>query len=290
MPEYVDSLPKLPPRAATSHKGTFGRVLVAAGSRGMSGAAALAGRTALRSGAGLVTVGVPEGILSTVAGLEPAYTTVPLPETRLGRLSLAAQPRLWELASAATAVACGPGWGTSAAIEVITWDLYQHLHVPLVLDADALNALAGRLAPRTTPLPPAGPRVLTPHPGEFARLTGYDSQTILDRREELATEFAARHGVVLLLKGSRTVIADGERIAVNQTGNPGMATGGCGDVLTGLIAALLAQGFPPFEAAQLGAHVHGLAGDHVAQALSQPGLTALTLSEEIARAWTDLEG
>jgi len=131
----------------------------------------------------------------------------------------------------------------------------------------------------------AGPRILTPHPGEFARLIGSDIATVQQQRAKLAAEFAAAHRVILVLKGQGTVVTDGDRVAINRTGNPGMATGGSGDVLTGLIAALLAQGMPAFEAAQLGAHLHGLAGDLAAAELSQPALIASDLPKFLAQAW-----
>lgn len=131
----------------------------------------------------------------------------------------------------------------------------------------------------------AGPRILTPHPGEFARLIGSDIATVQSQRAKLAAEFAATHGVIVLLKGQGTIITDGDRVAINRTGNPGMATGGSGDVLTGLIAALLAQGMPAFQAAQVGAHLHGLAGDLAAAELSQPGLIASDLPKFLTQAW-----
>ena len=162
------------------------------------------------------------------------------------------------LVAAHNVIALGPGLGRSPAITRLVVELLGQVRVPLVLDADGLNALEGQ-AERLRGGP--GPRVLTPHPGEFARLLGSDIATVQGRRMELAARFAADHGVVLLLKGHGTIVTDGRRMYRNPTGNPGMATGGCGDVLTGLIAALLAQGLEPFAAAQLGAWWHGCAGD-----------------------------
>ncbi len=279
--ERVTELPELPARKTDSHKGSFGRALIIAGSRGMSGAACLSGLGALRGGAGLVFVAVPRGIVSIVAGREPSYLTIPLPEDEAGRLDASATESLRNEVTQPDVIAIGPGCGQSQAVtDIVTW-LYRDIEKPLVVDADGLNALATLDALPTA----AGPRILTPHPGEFARLTGTDIKTVQQAREEMAAEFAATHGCVVLLKGAGTIITDGRRIAVNSTGNSGMATGGSGDVLTGLIAALLAQGLPAFEAAQLAAHLHGLAGDLAAAELSEPGLIASDLPRYLPAAW-----
>ena len=281
---YVSILPELPARPNDGHKGTFGKALIVAGSRGMSGAACLSGLGALRGGAGLVTLAIPAGILSVVASVEPSYLTVPLSEDSQGRISSGALRELLALAAASSAVACGPGWGTSSDLQSVVHTIYTELSKPLVIDADALNCLAKN--PRGIPVENIpGPRVLTPHPGEFARLIRSDTATVQKNRESLAVEFAAKHNVVLLLKGHETLITDGSRVAVNTTGNSGMATGGTGDVLTGLITALLAQDLPPFEAAQLGAHLHGLAGDLAAADLTRPGLIASDLPRYLPAAW-----
>jgi len=267
------NLPKLPPRAPDSHKSTFGTVLVVAGSRGMAGAPSLTGTAALRGGAGLVRVAVPEVCLETVAGFEPCYTTVPLPCDVQGRLSSAAAQPVMEQAARATVVALGPGLGQSDELaELVGW-LYTKLEMPMVVDADGLNNLCGRPEMEA----PGGPRILTPHPGEFARLLGH--QPAAEERQSLAVELAARLGAVVVLKGHGTLVTDGERQYVNPTGNPGMSTGGTGDVLTGLIAALVAQGMEPFEAAQLGTFVHGRAGDLAAEEFGQVPIIASDLFE-----------
>ncbi len=287
-----EPLPCLPARRPESHKGDFGRALLVGGSRGMTGAIALAGMAALRSGAGLVQLALPAECLAAVAAHEPSYMTAALPGDAAGRISLRAGSRIRELAGAATAVACGPGLGRSRGLDLLVSDLYSQLDRPLVLDADALNALAetGVLTPtkssarpssagkssRSKSSPPA-PRVLTPHPGEFARLLGLKTAEVQLRREELARQFAAEHGIVIVLKGHETVISDGTRTAINATGNPGMATGGSGDVLTGVITALICQGMSAYDAARLGAHVHGLAGDLAARELGQVSLIASDL-------------
>jgi NAD(P)H-hydrate epimerase len=267
-------VPTLPPRRPDSHKGDFGRVLVVAGSRGMSGAAILSGTAALRGGAGLVRVALPEGILPLVAAGNPCYMTAPLPQDDQGRLASAAEADLIALARANDVVAAGPGLGRSPAITALVTALLDQTSVPLVLDADALNALqhhADRLRQRAAPV------ILTPHPAEFARLAGGDVPTVQAHRQEAAARFAAAHGVVVVLKGHGTVVTDGRQLYVNTTGNPGMATGGTGDVLTGILAALLGQQLAPFAAAQLGVYVHGLAGDLARDAVGEVSLIASDL-------------
>ena len=283
--QLVTGVPPLPTRAPDSHKGTFGRVVVFAGSRGMSGAAVLTGTTALRGGAGLVTMAVPESIQPAVCAHDPSLMTVGLPENARGQISIHALDEVLQLASKADAVACGPGWGASSSTRAIATALYRHAECPVVFDADALNVLALEL--RDGSLRASYPRVLTPHPGEFSRLTGLETKDIQANRDDTAAEFAKTHGVVLLLKGHETVITDGERVALNSTGNPGLATGGAGDVLTGLITAFLAGGMPAFDAAQLAAHVHGVAADLVVRELSEAGLIASDLPRAIARVLAD---
>lgn len=280
-------LPAPPLRPENSHKGTFGKVWIIAGSRGMSGAAVLSGLGALRGGAGLVTVAVPASILPIVAASEPSYLTRGLSDDTAERLSYGAIDELKaELPQQETA-AFGPGVGQSAELTELAAELYQHAPIPMVFDADGLNALAQR--PDVLTRRPQQPRILTPHPGEFARLTGRSIGEVQSHREEIAKEFAAQHGVVVLLKGHGTVITDGHETFINPTGNSGMATGGTGDVLTGLITALLAQHKTPLDAARLGAWLHGRAGDLAAEELSEPGLIASDLPRYLGRAWLSLQ-
>jgi ADP-dependent NAD(P)H-hydrate dehydratase len=276
-----DSLPLLPPRKPDAHKGDFGTSLVIGGSRGMSGAAGLAGMAALRGGAGLVRVAVPAVCLETVAAFEPCYTTISLPCDEAGRLAAAALPFILEQVDKATAIALGPGLNRSAALDQLIGTLYRAIEKPLVVDADALNALSAQ--PDVFRLPPAGPRILTPHPGEFARLIG--QQLAGEARQRAAVELAARLDAVVLLKGHRTLITDGRRRATNATGNPGMATGGSGDALAGLITALLCQHLTPFDAARLAAHLHGLAGDLAACERGEVALIARDLIEFLPMAF-----
>jgi NAD(P)H-hydrate epimerase len=280
--DVVTQLPVLAPRPVDGNKGTFGRVLVVAGSRGMSGAAILCGSGALRGGAGLVRVAVPQELLPIVAAANPCYLTAALPQDLVGRIAGHAESELLALAEANDVLAIGPGLGRSDDLAALLARLVAKTERPLVLDADGLNAFQGRadlLRGRAHPL------ILTPHPGEFARLLGTDVATVQARRQDLAVRFAAEHGLVLLLKGHGTIVTDGRRVYHNPTGNPGMATGGTGDVLTGLIAALLGQGLEAFAAAQLGAHLHGLAGDMARDDLGEVSLIATDLLDYLPRAF-----
>jgi NAD(P)H-hydrate epimerase len=280
--ERITQLPVLAPRPADSNKGTFGRVLVLAGSRGMSGAAVLCASAALRGGAGLVYLAVPTDLLPIVAAANPCYLTAPVPQDEHGRLAESAEAELLDLAQGKDVLALGPGLGRSPALTALILRLLPRLPVPVVLDADGLNALeqqTGCLRQRPAP------SILTPHPGEFARLLGTDPATVQQQRQDLAVRFAAEQGIVLVLKGHGTVVTDGRRIYHNTTGNPGMATGGTGDVLTGLIAALLGQGLEPFAAAQLGVHLHGLAGDLARDELGEVSLIASDLLDYLPRAF-----
>jgi ADP-dependent NAD(P)H-hydrate dehydratase len=277
-PEMVREVPRLAPRDADANKGDFGRVLVVAGSRGMSGAAVLCASAALRGGAGLVRVAIPEGVLAVVAAGNPCYMTVPLPQDDDGRLHGDAATELVEMMDQNTVVAVGPGLGRGKGVSAVVQAVLETTTLPLVLDADGLNALPPilELLKRRR-----GPSILTPHPGEFARLIGSDVANVQANRQELAVRFAADHGVVLVLKGRHTLVSDGRRLYVNDTGNPGMATGGTGDVLTGLTAALLGQKLEPFAAAQLAAYLHGSAGDLARDALGETALIASDLLDSL---------
>jgi ADP-dependent NAD(P)H-hydrate dehydratase len=273
-------LPRLPPRYPNSHKGDFGLALIVGGSRGMAGAAALAGMAALRGGAGLVRLAVAETVLDTVARFEPSYMTVPLPADMAGRIGAGAFDRIAEAAQRATAIACGPGLGRSLELDQLVVRLYQEITKPMIFDADALNTLAGEPEVLTSP---GGPRILTPHPGEFARLVGRKLDGEL--RNDAAVQLAARCNIVVVLKGHHTLITDGRHRALNQTGNAGMATGGAGDVLTGLVTALVCQRLDPFDAARLAVHLHGLAGDLAAAQLGQVSLIASDLIDYLPDAF-----
>ncbi len=281
-------LPLLPPRRADSHKGDFGRALLIGGSRGMSGAIALAGRAALRSGAGLVTLAIPNCIQDVVASIEPSYMTKGFTDEN-GQFMRSATDELIGLAlEGATAVALGPGLGRADTLTAFVEGVFGALSTPMVVDADALFALAQRPEALAHP---GGPRVLTPHPGEFARLTG--EQPAHSDRIEAAARLARRDAngrTIVVLKGHNTVITDGHHYFINSTGNAGMATGGTGDVLTGIVTALLCQGLAPFDAARLGAHVHGLAGDLATEQLGQVSLIASDLIHYLPKAFRAVVG
>jgi hydroxyethylthiazole kinase-like uncharacterized protein yjeF len=258
-------VPLIGPRPRDSNKGMFGHVLVVGGSLGKAGAAAMASFAALRSGAGLVTVATPRSVLSTVAGFHPELMTEPLGETESGSISTQSLGAFWHAAENKTVLAIGPGISrhpeTAEFVRtVIQETVMQSSTTPIVLDADGLNAFEGKsdlLNGRDRTL------VLTPHPGEMARLTGMSVAAIQRDRINVAQTFSKEHQLILVLKGDRTIVArpDGEAW-VNTTGNPGMATGGTGDILTGIIAGMLAQNPKrAFEAVLAAVYLHGLAGD-----------------------------
>ncbi len=266
----------LAPRPRMGHKGDFGHVLVIAGSRGKTGAAAMAGMSALRAGAGLVTVATAESALPVIAGHAPEIMTEPLPETETGGISLAAfdYGRFAAAAERKDVFAMGPGLGTHSDTVAFVRRVLVEFPQPAVIDADALNALAGAEWSTGGKL-----RVLTPHPGEMARLTGLKVSEIEADRVEAARAFAIRREVVLVLKGYRTLIAfPSGAVWVNPTGTPAMATGGSGDILTGLIAGFLAQ-FPAEaeDAIAAAVYLHGLAGSLAAAELGEKSLIATDL-------------
>lgn len=270
----------LPLRKASSHKGTFGHAGIIAGSLGKTGAAAMAATAALRVGAGLVTVAVPSSVNDILESKLLEAMTAPMPETKARTFSRTAFDRLSTFIAARTAVALGPGLSTHPETVELVQALVGQLDRPSVLDADALNALAGRASALTTcKVPP----ILTPHPGEMARLeTHATAQTVNSDRLGIAVGFACARGVFVVLKGARTVVArpDGTA-AICPTGNAGMATAGTGDILTGMLVGLLAQGVPPWEAACTATYLHGWAGDLAAAEKGQAGLIARDVLEKI---------
>lgn len=269
----VRDISRPPARPIDAHKGTAGLVLIVAGSRGMAGAAALAGNAALRSGAGLVKIATANVALDTVAGLAPCCTTAPLPDDGAS-VSREAAPIVLKLAEGWQAIGMGPGMGQTEGVSGVVLAILAHTTIPVVLDADGLNVL-GRHA-QSVFRDRRAPLIVTPHPGEAARLLGATAKEIQADREAAAVRLAAL-GAVAVLKGAGTVVCDGERMYVNTTGNPGMATAGAGDVLTGLVTALVAAGMAPFDAAVLGVWAHGRAGDMAAERWGILGLTALDI-------------
>lgn len=253
-----------PERNPNTHKGDYGKILLLCGSRGYTGAAALAALGALRSGAGLVYLGVPESIYEIEATKLWEPVVIPFPDDS-GMFDSSANDKIIEMIPKMDAVLIGPGLGQSSGTLYIVQSVLKHCSCPVVLDADGINVISSHkdiLRDRTAPT------ILTPHDGEFQRIGGI----ISENRCESAAALAAELGCIVLLKGHRTVVTDGITCYVNQTGNPGMATGGCGDVLAGIITSLIGQGIAPFEAAACGAWLHGAAGDLCAKKIGQYGM------------------
>jgi NAD(P)H-hydrate epimerase len=274
----------IPPRMPDSHKGDYGRVLVIAGSRGKTGAAHLAAVGALRSGAGLVTVATPGHAQAIVSTMGPEYMTEAIEETEDG-LDPEAVDRILELAR--DVVAVGPGLGQADGTKRFVQALVDRATMPLVIDADGLNAFAGdpdRLAGRE-----GRPVIMTPHPGEMARLVGMSTDEVQSSRVEIARNFAIAHHVFVVLKGHRTLIATpDEKVFINPTGNPGMATGGTGDVLTGMIAAWLAQLLDAEAACKLAVYLHGMAGDLAEADEGEVAMTSADLAGHLGDAVLEL--
>ena len=272
---HEDVLAILPDRDENAHKGDFGKILLLCGSRGYTGAAALAAVGALRSGAGLVYLGVPESIYAIEAVKLTEAIVLPLPDEG-GKLGAAALPEILALLPKMDAVLIGCGLGQSEGTRAVVRRVLECFEGPVVVDADGINVLAGHmdiLRERHAPT------ILTPHAGEFARIGGDPAG---DRVTE-TVNFARKYGCILLLKGHNTVISDGTETYVNQTGNPGMAIGGSGDVLSGIIVSLLGQGIEPLTAAACGAWLHGAAGDICAQEIGQYGMLPTDMVEVLPR-------
>lgn len=282
--EDADAAAAFPVRAPGAHKGDFGHVLVIAGSVGKSGAAILAGLGALRAGAGLVTVATAAPALALVAGGRPEVMAEPLSVNGSGGLDREAVKRALALASERDAVVLGPGLGQDGGTREFVTSFVRQCPVPLVVDADGLNALAAS-PDGIASLERSAQTILTPHPGEMARLAGASTAEVQRARLETARAFAARSGAVVVLKGHGTIVASPDsRAAVNPTGNPGMATGGSGDVLSGVIGALLARRCPAWLAAVSGVFVHGRAGDRAAARLGQDSMLAGDLADALPEA------
>jgi NAD(P)H-hydrate epimerase len=284
-PEQMRTL--VTPRAADSHKGDFGRVTVIAGSRGKTGAAHLAAMGALRSGAGLVTVATPESCLPIVAAMAPEFMTEPMPECAAGSVLASGLERILQLSH--DVIVCGPGLGRTPDVGRFVRGLLDRGTVPLVLDADAITVLAED----SDALVGRDERdvIITPHPGEMARLIGASIEDVQANRIEVATDFATTHRVYVVLKGHRTLIVTPEGHAfINPTGNPGMATGGTGDVLAGMIGAWLAQLLDAEAACRLAVFLHGLAGDLAESAEGQVAMTATDVLALIGDALNQLTG
>ncbi len=277
------------PREPGTHKGSFGHVLVVGGAPGKTGAAILAGTGALRSGAGLVTVATSREAAASVTHGRPELMTEVLPTGADGGFASGAAASAVRLAATRDAVVIGPGLGNDAESRALVREALAAVRKPVVVDADGLNALAASVSPRAAAaqdlLRRREPTVITPHPGEMARLVGASTAEVQRRRLEMARALAMETGAIVVLKGHRSLVArpDGQ-VVVNPTGNPGMATGGTGDVLAGVIGALLARGLDPWVAATAGVYVHGLAGDHAALEWGQESMLAGDLADALPSA------
>jgi NAD(P)H-hydrate epimerase len=285
--EAGDVARHLPPRPRTAHKGTLGHLLIVAGSLGKTGAAALAAGGALRSGVGLVTVATAVSQQPVLAGLVVEAMTAALPETAAHSVAFKAMEAIVDLAASRDAVAIGPGLGLDTDTRALARELVRMLNLPLVIDADGLTALAGDLEPLD--VAPAA-RCLTPHPGEMARLLGTTVAEVERDRVGIARRLATEHRASVVLKGGGSVIAvpTGE-VYISPTGNPGMASGGTGDVLTGMVGAYLARGLPPAAALQTAVYLHGRAGDLAAARLGQEALVASDVIATLPEAILELQ-
>lgn len=269
--EFIAGFPK---RKPDSCKGDFGHVLVIAGSAGYTGAAYLASQGAILSGSGLVTLAIGRSLCEILASKLTEVMVKPFFETKDLSLGLLAEKDILAFSEKCSAVAIGPGISKNKETQKLVLNLISKLNKPLVIDADGLNAIAGHIDILKSA---KAPIILTPHPGEMSRLVGKDKDEIQNNRKEVAMKFANEYNVVLVLKGHETLVANqtGE-LYVNRTGNPGMASGGTGDVLTGIIAAFIGQGIEPFMAASLAVYFHGLAGD---LALKEKGVLSLIATD-----------
>lgn len=276
-----------PMRGRNTHKGTFGKLLCVCGSMGMAGSATFAGKAAVMSGVGMVEMAVPTGIYPIVAAnlVDPVY--ILLESNAAGTVSAASLPLILEKMQGASAVMIGCGMGKGQDVQEVVEGVIRASEVPIIIDADGLNAIKDNLGVLGEA---KAPIVMTPHPGEMARLVGKTNDEVQSQRLEVASSFAMTYGVYLVLKGANTVCAcpDG-RVAINLTGNPGMSKSGSGDVLAGLLGSLLAQGMEPEAAATAAVHIHGMAGDKAAEIFSQHAMTANDIIMEFSDIFADIE-
>jgi len=277
----------LQPRRKQAHKGDCGHTLIIAGSTGKTGAAAMSANSAVRAGAGLVTVAIPASLNAIMEVKTTEAMSLPLPDADAGFLGEAAYDPIMAVAAGKASVAIGPGISRNPSTSVLVQRVVNDLALPLIIDADGLHALSENrevLLHRKSSVV-----ILTPHPGEMANLAGITTAEVEKDRIGIACDLSAKYNVILLLKGARTIIAtpDGE-IAINGSGNPGMASGGMGDVLTGILAALIAQGYAPFAACKLGAYLHGFSADLVAAEKGEIGISAVDVQEWLPYAFKEL--
>jgi NAD(P)H-hydrate epimerase len=271
---------QLSKRNIDSHKRDFGHIFIVAGSLGMHGAAILSAKAALRSGVGLVTVGLPKSIASSVATYCPEVMTLPLPETEEGTLSKLAFEKIEKFTKKANVLLIGPGLSRNTQTQQLARKIILESRIQTIIDADGINAWAGfmdefKVGVSCLPISKSSLKIITPHPGEMARLLDVKAKDVQSKRRDVAKSFAEEYNLVVVLKGYLTVVAAPfGSLYINKTGNSGMSTAGSGDVLVGVISSFLAQGLTSFEAAKLGTYIHGLAGDLAVKEKTQIGLIA----------------
>jgi len=289
--EGADFLPLLQPRDRGANKGNFGHLFVLSGSPGKTGAATMVCQGALRVGTGLITLGIPKSLNPIMGAKLTEAMTEPLPETKEKTLSLSSYSQIMNLCARKSALAIGPGLSLNPETARLVQRVVRSINIPAVIDADGLNALGPKL---DSIRKSQKELIFTPHPGEMARLLGTSVPEVQENRIQMARDFAQRKGIILVLKGARSLVASpAGKVFINPTGNPGMASGGMGDVLTGMIGGFLAQGLPSLEAARLGVYLHGLVGDLVAHQQGERGMAATDLIEEtpkVLRALASGEG
>jgi len=279
----VKEIPGLEQRKTDAHKGIFGKVCIIGGSIGMTGAAAIAGTSALRAGSGLVRVATAKSALPIVASIDPSFTTIALPEDNAGRIGSKAVNVILQVVSDNDATAFGPGTGVSPGLKWILSRLIAIEALRLVIDADGLNNLCKI---KNWHKYTKARIILTPHPGEMKRLwKSLFREPLPADRQTQAVTMAQTTGAIIVLKGAGTIVTDGRQLYINNTGNPGMATAGAGDSLTGVITALVGQGLSGFDAAVLGVYVHGLAGDLAAEKQGQVSLIATDIVDHLPKAF-----
>lgn len=273
-------------RKPNAHKGDFGHIFILAGSPRFSGAAVLCSEAAMRSGAGLVTLGIPKSLNSAIIKIKPKEVMIfPLPETSDGTLSLSGYKKIKDFVKNTDVLVVGPGLTQNKSTQGLARKIISKVDKPMVIDADGLNALVGHLEMLSASRCPLSAKILTPHPGEMARLTGISIKKVQGNRKDIAGKFAKDYKVTAVLKGHNTVVADfNGNLYINKTGNPGMATAGSGDVLTGMIAAFLAQGLKAFEASKYAVYLHGLAGDLAAKEKTEICMIASDIIDKIPEA------
>jgi len=288
MPNVKPSF-KIAQRKQDTHKGDYGHVLIIAGSAAMTGAGYLCTESAMLSGAGLVTLAIPKSLNLLMHKKLIEAMTLPLPDAKEGYLGLSALNKITDFAKKCSCVLIGPGLSQNPQTKNLIRSLIKNLDMPSVIDADGLNALKGRLDILQKVKCPERNIIITPHPGEMARLTGLSASYINKHKKDVAKKFSIEYNVTVVLKGMNTVVSSPKgECFVNTTGNPGMASGGCGDVLSGIIAALFASGMESFKSACLGVYIHGLAGDMASKEIGEISLRARDLLTYLPKAFKKL--